>query len=115
MEPEVTEKQEIETVDQFNQQALTAVYLQIGAFKSQDNARKLQKKLITGQITNSRVQFSSNQGNEMYKVQIGPIDSEHQADEVNEKLAFLGMIDTQLIVEKNKASLNLEKSVALGF
>ncbi len=36
----------------------------------------------------------------MYKVQIGPINSAHQADEVSEKLAFLGMIDTQLIIEK---------------
>jgi len=99
VEPGITEKQESETFDDFNKQALTSVYLQIGAFNNQDNARKLQKKLISGQIINSRVQFSNKQGNEMYKVQVGPIHSVHQADEVNEKLAFLGMMDTQLIIE----------------
>ena len=99
VEPEITENQEKETVDNFNKQALTSVYLQIGAFKSQDNARKLQKKLISGQIINSRIQFNNNQGNEMYKVQVGPINSAQQADKVSEKLVFLGMMDTQLIVE----------------
>jgi len=107
VEPEITENQagvrknqKRESVDSFNKQALTSVYLQIGAFSSQDNARKLQNKLVAGKIINSRIQFSNSQGNEMYKVQIGPINSAHQADEVSEKLAFLGMIDTQLIIEK---------------
>lgn len=107
VEPGLVEKREIETVDKVNKQALTSVYLQIGAFNNQDNARKLQEKLITGKIKNSRIQFSNKLGNEMYKVQVGPINSVHQADKVNEKLAFLGMMDTQLIVEKNNASLNL--------
>lgn len=89
LEPEVTKKQEKETV-----------YLQVGAFNNQDNARKLQKKLIAGQIDNSRIQFNQNQTNEIYAVQVGPIDSAHQAEIVNEKLAFLGMMDTQLIVEQ---------------
>ena len=100
LEPEVTKKQEIEAVDSVNEQAATSVYLQVGAFNNQDNARKLQKKLIAGQISNSRIQFSQNQTNEIYAVQVGPIDSAHQADKVNEKLAFLGVMDTQLIVEK---------------
>jgi rare lipoprotein A len=100
LEPEVTKKQEIETVDTVNNQAATSVYLQVGAFNNQNNARKLQKKLIAGQINNSRIQFSQKQTKEIYAVQVGPIDSAHQADKVNEKLAFLGMMDTQLIVEK---------------
>lgn len=100
LEPEVTKKQKIEAVDPVNKQAATSVYLQVGAFNNQDNARKLQKKLIAGQIDNSRIQFNQNQTNEIYAVQVGPIDSAHQADKVNEKLAFLGMMDTQLIVEK---------------
>ena len=100
LEPEVTKKQEKEAVDKVNKQAVTSVYLQVGAFNNQDNARKLQKKLIAGQIDNSRIQFNQNQTNEMYAVQVGPIGSAHQADKVNEKLAFIGMMDTQLIVEK---------------
>jgi rare lipoprotein A len=100
LEPGVTKKQEKEAVDKVNKQAATSVYLQVGAFNNQDNAIKLQKKLIAGQIDNSRIQFSQNQTNEIYAVQVGPIDSAHQAENVNEKLAFLGMIDTQLIVEK---------------
>ena len=113
VEPGVTEKQtgvtenlQKETVDKSNKQASTSVYLQIGAFNSQENARELQKKLIIGQIKNSRIQRGYKQGNEMFKVQVGPINSVYQADEVNEKLAFLGMIDTQLIVEKNNAVFN---------
>lgn len=78
----------------------SVMYLQIGAFASLFNAEQCQEKLLSGEITKSRIQVAQRSGDQLYKVQVGPIDSIVQADEVNQKLDYLGYRDMQLVVEK---------------
>ncbi|MCK5120822.1 MAG: septal ring lytic transglycosylase RlpA family protein [Methylococcales bacterium] len=82
------------------QQHTGAIYLQIGAFISAVNARQLQDKLFSGQIAKSRIQVVKNQQADLYKVQVGPLDSRQQVAEFNKKLALLGFAQAQLVIEK---------------
>lgn len=75
-------------------------YLQIGAFSSHSNAVKLQEKLMSRQISNSRIQVFQDQQGEIFKVQIGPLASVHQTEKLNEKLAQIGVHNTQIMIEK---------------
>ncbi len=88
-----------QVVSQSNQQPV--FYLQIGAFTNSENAQQVQKKLTSSEIALSRIQHIKSQGNDVYKVQVGPLYSENQAQQENEKLAQIGFANTQLIVEKN--------------
>lgn len=101
LEPGVSEPIEIEEEKKQlkEKQKATPVFLQVGAFSSQFNARQLQKKLLSQQISNSRVLESQMQGDSIYLVQVGPLNSVNQADEVNEKLAVIGLKETQIVVE----------------
>ncbi len=101
LEPDVPKTVVAEKKQQIQQQKkATPVYLQVGAFSSQFNARQLQEKLLSEQIVNARVLVSQNQGDSLYLVQVGPIESVLQADEVNKKLEFIGLQETQIVVDK---------------
>lgn len=105
LEPDVLEPDRAESVvaekkQLIQQKTATPVYLQVGAFSSQFNAKQLQEKLLSQQIANSRIQNSGNPGNFLYRVQVGPLDSVLQADEVNKKLALIGLKQTRIVVEK---------------
>jgi len=76
-------------------------YLQVGAYSSPDSATQLQSKLSLSEIKPLRIQRAQGQGNELYKVQVGPFYSEQQVKQKSEKLAQLGFSNTLLIVEKN--------------
>lgn len=76
-------------------------YLQVGAFSSSENAAHLQGKLLLTEIISTRIQHAKNGNNELYKVQVGPLYSEQQAKQENEKLVKIGFRNTLLIVEKN--------------
>ncbi len=82
------------------QQHTGAIYLQVGAFISAVNARQLQDKLFLGKIAKSRVQVVKSQQADLYKVQVGPLDSRQQVAEFNKKLALLGFTQAQLVIEK---------------
>lgn len=92
-------KQVVDTTST-SSQSQTIIYLQLGAFSHLPNAQQLQQKLTTGKINDSRVLHVQRQGKMLYKVQVGPLHSVAQADSASQKLASLGYIDTQLIVEK---------------
>ncbi len=78
-------------------------YLQIGAFSSSTNAQQAQQKLNSAEIALSRIQqITTSQGNAVYKVQIGPLYTEQQAQQENEKLLQKGFKNAQLIVENDK-------------
>ncbi len=104
IEPKILESvnQEQSTKADFQYQAETELYLQIGVFSNQSNARLVQQKLLRGQITKSRIKLAQNQTNILYKVQVGPLFSFRQADEVNEKLGYLGFTDIQLVDESRE-------------
>ena len=76
-------------------------YLQIGAFANSANAQQAQKKLTSSEIAFSRIQHIKSQGNDVYKVQVGPLYSEYEAQQKNKKLAQIGFENAQLVVEKS--------------
>lgn len=94
-------KQTLKQVNHFplGQQQDVVVYLQIGAFSNEFNAKQLQQQLFSKQITHTRVQRIQNEESDLYKVQIGPFDSVRQADEYNKRLDLLGLQKIQIITE----------------
>lgn len=75
-------------------------YLQVGAFIDSGNATQLQQKLNASNIWSSRIQHAQRQNGDIYKVQVGPLYSEQQAEQENKRLVQIGYTDSQLIVEK---------------
>jgi rare lipoprotein A len=82
---------------QLSQQS--AFYLQVGAFINPKSAKQVQAKLASAKISFSRIQRVQKQGKDIYKVQVGPLYSERQAQQENERLAQMGFANAQLIVE----------------
>jgi len=78
----------------------TVFFLQVGAFNHSANAADLQGKLTTAAIASTRVQHIKNEGNGLYKVQVGPLYSEQEAKQESEKLAQIGFTNPLLVVEK---------------
>jgi len=76
-------------------------YLQVGAFAQSGNATHLQGKLTMAEIDSIRIKHNQKQGNNLYKVQVGPLYSEQQAKQENEKLTRIGFPNAVLIVEEN--------------
>jgi rare lipoprotein A len=67
------------------------LYLQVGAFGDPTNAERLRKRLnplLAGQV---RVQSASAEGPKLYKVRIGPLSSEGEANRLQAKLVTLGV------------------------
>lgn len=95
---EISKQKNTESSEQ-KQQAV--FYLQVGAFSSPGSATQLQSELSSSEIQPSRIQRAQSQGNELYKVQVGPFYSEQQVKQKSERLAQLGFSNTLLIVEKN--------------
>lgn len=105
IEPEPMAKLAKKNIQLPKNQADSLVYLQVGVFNHQDNARQLQEKLSLSQIKNSTVKIDHSQAQAWYKVQIGPFYSANQVNKVNEKLASLGIIDVYYLVEKTTPRL----------
>jgi len=74
------------------------VYLQVGAFKNQNNAFKLQHK-IAGELALStrHVRVHKIDNSLFYRVQVGPILSIDEADSMTEKLKRIAIRSTQFI------------------
>ena len=79
------------------------IYLQVGAFNNQINALELKNKINAVQQTNTRILSSPYQGNLVYKLQLGPIRSVDEADQMNQQLAKIGITKTHFIIEKSVA------------
>jgi len=76
------------------------VYIQIGAFGEQANAVKLQKRLASEiSLTTSRVKQQESSDRTVYRVQVGPISSVVEADEITQKLNSIEITQTQFISE----------------
>ena len=82
------------------QQQNQSVYLQIGSFSNKKLAQELQKSLVKQHLPESKIAASSNKKSTLYKVQL-PIKSSLHASDLNNKLAKLGITDTQFVTETN--------------
>ena len=78
------------------------IFLQVGAFKQEANAIALKNRISALQPVNYRVKRSKQQGQIVYKLQLGPIRSVSEADKVNLQLSQLGITNTHFITEKSQ-------------
>jgi rare lipoprotein A len=75
------------------------VYLQVGAFGSRGNALQLQSQLsgAVDQPVLVRTASTAAASNPLYKVQVGPLNSEADADALGRRLAALGIASPVLV------------------
>ncbi len=76
------------------------VYLQIGSFNNKKLAQDLKKNISRHQLPDAKIASSSHKGATLYKVQL-PIDASHNASELSNKLAKIGITETQFVTETN--------------
>ncbi len=74
-------------------------YLQIGAFAQQSNALLLQQKVAELRLTTSRIVTQKMANKMLYKVQVGPIRSATEADEVIQALKEKGVSNSRFVSE----------------
>lgn len=75
------------------------LYLQVGAFSSRFNADQLAERLANSLNRNIRVKQSTNGNGSVFRVQIGPLLSTAQADDLSLQLAQLGVEGVHVIMD----------------
>lgn len=76
-----------------------ALFIQVGAFSSRHNANQLSQRLTGSLQQQVRIQQVDNQGQRLYRVQIGPLASVEQVDELSQLLPGLGISESQVIID----------------
>lgn len=77
-----------------------ANYIQVASFTAHDNAFAYQKRLINNGINNSRiVQVRDSRGQDLLRVQIGPVKTGEDYDHLIKKLSNIGINKTLLVSE----------------
>jgi len=75
------------------------LYLQVGAFGSRDNAHLLRRTLIKNKDLGNITIFNPNpEQSLLYRVQVGPIKTQTEVDRLTQRLAQLGISQSQLII-----------------
>lgn len=77
------------------------IYLQIGAFSDPNNALELKNKIVSHRLPAPRIKPYRNNETILYKVQLGPLVSVEGADELNAKLAEIGITQTRYIADNS--------------
>jgi rare lipoprotein A len=76
--------------------AVTHLYVQVGAFGSYENARRIQVRLGNG-LTISTI---ARNGQKLYRVRSGPFDQVSDADQALARLSGLGSNDARIVVDQ---------------
>lgn len=80
-----------------------AMYLQLGAFASAENARRLAQR-ANGVNAITQVSPAQAQGVTLYRVRVGPFSSAAEVDAMANRLSQIGVHDTVVIVEQGNES-----------
>lgn len=83
-----------------NAENKVVIYVQLGAFRSKENAYKLRNQYQAYQLGQINVKADEFEGSTMYKVRIGPLSTVEQADESVEKLNQLGHKEYKLVFQE---------------
>jgi rare lipoprotein A len=79
----------------------TVLYLQIGAFGEQLNARQLQQQLQSNGFSNVLIHHDIDQSPALYRVRLGPIKGVKEYDALVAKMATFQINDTHLVTESS--------------
>lgn len=77
---------------------LPALFLQVGAFGSNENARRLQSRLESELKTGVVIHQDIGNDTPFYRVQVGPIASVELCDNLADRLNVLGIAETRLVI-----------------
>lgn len=75
------------------------LYLQVGAFTDHSNATQLLSRLVAATNENVLINRKSTGNQDVYRVRIGPLSSESEADLLSKRLSPLGIITPHVVVE----------------
>ncbi|MES9965682.1 MAG: septal ring lytic transglycosylase RlpA family protein [Sedimenticola sp.] len=75
------------------------IFIQVGAFSSQQNADRLRSRLAGELNRTIRIQQAERHGQPLYRVQVGPLPGVEQADALTLRLSQLGLADSHVIIE----------------
>ena len=75
------------------------LYLQVGAFSNRGNAERLQNDLLSQNIGDVRVVEATTDAGTLFRVQIGPLTSHMEANQVTQELRTLGVNNSHSIVQ----------------
>ena len=75
------------------------LYLQVGAFTDQGNATQLLSRLVAATSENVLINRKSTDNEDVYRVRIGPLNSESEADLLSQRLGPLGINAPHIVVE----------------
>ena len=81
------------------EKARPRLFVQVGAFSSQDNARQYLQRLRQSLDEPVRIQRAERDGQTLFRVQIGPLAGVTQADRVSERLTRIGITNRHVIIE----------------
>jgi rare lipoprotein A len=74
------------------------IYLQVGAFGEHANALKLSQQIHSGSGAKVRIQADNEKQNAIYRVQVGPLNSAADVDQITQKLLQFGITRPHLVV-----------------
>ncbi len=77
----------------------SAMYLQVGAFGSRDNAMRFKRQLQDSGLGPVRIRFDAQPDTPLYRVRIGPVGSEDEYDMLSARLHALQVGDFHLVTE----------------
>ncbi|MCW8944918.1 MAG: septal ring lytic transglycosylase RlpA family protein [Sedimenticola sp.] len=75
------------------------LFIQVGAFSSRQNANQLRRKLTQSLGEKVRIQEIGTQGQTIFRVQVGPLASVEQVDNLSLNLPKLGIVETHIIID----------------
>jgi len=78
----------------------TAIYLQVGAFSTPENAENLRNRLEQADFKPVLILPVKQNEKQLYRVRIGPLDSIEKSEAINRRLAEIGITQTHLINEQ---------------
>jgi len=80
------------------------LYLQVGAYGEEVNARAMQKRLQLSGVDNVQIHHDADTAPSLYRVRIGPISGVDEFDSLVERMRALNIHETHLVVESRRAS-----------
>ena len=97
----ISPKQALPKIQQLAATQAKQVFLQVGSFGTAKKALELKNKIAASNLPSAKILSSTYKKSTLYKVQIGPIKSTVNANELNQQLAEIGIFDTQFVTESN--------------
>ena len=76
--------------------ATSELYVQAGAFATENNASQLLGQLRSKGVSNAFVRADQVEGKTLYRVRVGPIPNVNEFDRVVKRLRSLGVADARL-------------------